>query len=284
MKNLSNIKTWGLKQAVSEKSNLIIGTGNGALGDALWLTPIFKAFPDATLQVVDNKHCWNLIQVYSGIVKNIKFSNDSIKVPTVNGKFHVIKNAMHALGAFNHSIIPWVKIYPEEIDWARSFLSQFGDLEKMVVITAHNSGGKDPNNFFARAIKPPKEIMQAYADVYNEKGMHPFQFANKPNHFKDGYDNFEPLENTTKIRGLSIRETAACYSLIKRMISGDTGDAHLMIAAGGKVIKMLGPEIGDYHHYDIQYSNSDWGNDEIREKYFKFEDWQNVLEFIDFKW
>lgn len=264
--------------------DLTIGTNVGALGDALWITPVFKVLPDATLQMVDNKHCWNLSQVYCGIVKNIKFSNETVPLPWANKAVHTTRNTLHALGEFDASIIPWIKIFPEEIDWAKSFLSEFGPLEKMVAINAHNSGWKDPNNFFAQAIKPPKEAMQKYVDAYLNMGMIPIQFSNKPNHFRNNYDNFDPLENTIKIRTLSIRETAACYSLIGRMISGDTGDPYLMIAAGGKVIKLLGPEIGNYRHYNICYLDSDWDNNQVRSKYFKFEDWEKVFDYMRFDW
>lgn len=261
------------------KSNLVIGSSQGTLGDSLWITPIFRAFPHCTLKMFDAPGCRNVSTIYEGIVDKIEFCEAPGVPPTTDDKTHVSQRMLNALGIPEASCIPYVIITEEEEKWATEFLKPY---KNPIVFVNHNSGWNDPSNFFARHVKPPRKVMQALADYYRGHGYTIMQFCNAPKQLNPKYDNFDPLDDAIHIRGLTLRQQAACYKIIGKMITGDTGEPYLMLAVGGKFIMLLCQEVYDYHHYSIQYTDELWKSEKPRTKYYHFHEYEKIADHINF--
>lgn len=266
-------------------SPLTFGSSQGTLGDSMWVTPLLRAFPGSTLRMFDTPSCRNVAQVYEGLVDHVEFCADPGVPPTVDLPTHVSQRMLVAAGRPDDSIIPCIKLKEEEISWARTFLAQFGDPARMMVIHTHNSGWADPQNHFARHVKPPHDFMQLLTVMARiRKGYRVLQFCNEP--WPGKPDNFDPLEDTIHVRGLTLRQTAACYHVIGRMISGDTGDPYLALAAGARVVFLMCPEVdwAGYRHHNVQYTDALWKGEKPRTRYHAFVDWYRASEDLAFDW
>lgn len=260
-------------------SNLIIGSSQGTLGDSLWLTPIFKSKKNCVLKMFDDPSCRNVAQIFEGLVDRVEFCKNPGVPPSTDDHTHVSQRILNAMGITDVNCLPQIIITDEELEWAKDFLK---DYKNPIVFVNNNSGWKDPNNFLASYIKPPREIMQNLADFYAKKYT-VMQFGCNANHYRPNYDNFDPLNGTVQIRGLTLRQQAACYKVIGKMISGDTGDPVLMLAVGGKIALLYRPLEGtQYTEYHICYTPELWKDEKIRAKYFRFEQWHEIKALIDF--
>jgi hypothetical protein len=243
------------------------GSSQGTLGDSMWVTPLLRAFPGSTLRMFDNASCRNVAQVYEGLVDHVEFCADPGVPPTIDLPTHVSERMLIAAGKPDASIIPCIALSGEEIAWASDYLARYGDPSRMVVIHTHNSGWRDPSNSFARHVKPPFALMASLAAFAAQLGYTVLQFCNEP--WPGKPDNFEPLAGTHHIRGLTLRQTAACYSVIGRMLSGDTGDPYLALAAGARVIFLLCPEVdwAGYRWHNVVYRADHWKGERPRTRY-----------------
>lgn len=252
----------------------IFGSSQGTVGDSMWLTPLLAAFPGSTLRMFDTPSCRNVATLYEGLVDHVEFCDAPGVPPTVDLPTHVSERMLIAAGRPEASIIPALKLRPEEIRWASAFLAFHGDPAQMVVLHTHNSGWADPSNWFARHVKPPIGLMQRIADDARQHfGFKVLQFCNDP--FPGKPDNFDPLDGTTHIRGLSLRQTAACYHVIGRMVSGDTGDPYIALAVGAQVIFLMCPELTQttgYRWHNVVYASRHWGNARSRTHYVNHSD------------
>lgn len=257
-----------------------IGISIGTLGDNMWLNPVLRAFPGAILHMKDDSVCRNVATLHEGLA-DVQFVGDPGHPRSSGDAIHITEQWLRALGRTDTSIIPHIDLKPEEVAWAREFLAAHGDPAKMVVIHTHNSGWTDITNDLARQLKPPHEATQQIADHAAVLGYQPVQFCNAP--FPGKADNFDPLDRTVHIRGLTLRQTAACYHLIKRMVCGDTGDPYVMLAVGGAFIMLLAPETGGYRHSSVRYEARHWNGGQTRAKYVLVENWREVLAHLDFR-
>ena len=263
---------------------MTFGSSQGTLGDSLWLTPLLRAFPGSTLKMFPS--CRNVASLYEGLVSEVLFVDEPGVPPTVDMPTHVSQKMLVATGKPDSSIVPYIELRFDEIDWARGFLSQYGDVYRAVVIHTHNSGWANPDNWFARHVKPPKPIMNVLAAQAQRMGYKVFQFCNEP--WPGKPDNFDPLDidGVHRVRGLTLRQTAACYHLIGRMVSGDTGDPYLMLAAGGRLIMLLCPEIKwtGYRHHNVVYTEALWKGEKPRTCYHGFAEWKKAMNDLTFDW
>lgn len=257
----------------------VFGSSQGTLGDSLWVTPLLRAFPASTLRLFDTPSCRNVSQIYEGLVDHVEFCDAPGVPPTVDLATHVSERMLIAAGRPEASIIPTIRLLEDEIAWARAFLfesvSEARHLDRLIVLHTHNSGWRDPENWFSRHVKPPIGLMQRLADDARRSGYTVLQFCNAAP--TDGRpDNFDPLDGTHHIRGLTLRETAACYHLIGRMISGDTGDPYLALAAGAKVIFLMCPELEQtgYRWRNVAYTDRHWATagERPRTRYYNHSD------------
>jgi len=168
---------------------------------------------------------------------------------------HMPRLLLDYFGLFHINEIPEIPIDIADKYASLYFVRQFKD---PIILMPANCGSGDPENCYAQYRTPPFEFFQNIVDKYKSK--HDFlQFGISPNTYRDGYSNFFPIKGTIKILDLPVDILARIYSVVGKMISGDTGDAHLMVAVGGRV-KMLVPRNDDvgYQHKYLHYNPSSW--------------------------
>lgn len=251
----------------------------GNLGDALWLTPLAR-YHQFTVQLrKGDKRAEAISRIFDAICP-VEFIDNPPETPKTNDDVHVTQKILRAHGVFKPYSIPFITLTLEEITWARDFLKTYGDPNDLIVIINNNSGTNDPQNPRAKYVCPPHQYMQELCDFYIANGKKVLQFGPS----KDYYDRdvFVPLVGASHIRGLSVRQLAACYHVIGKMISGDTGDYHLMIATGGRCITLVPEEnlrMG-YSHSDLLYgfSSAVWGNENPRVSYLLHHEYTEIIK------
>lgn len=263
---------------------MIIGSSQGNLGDNVLITPIFKAIPYCHVRMYDSPTCRNVAPLFHGLVDSVEFCDTPGTPPTVDEPTHKSQRMLNALGLTEVSCIPRVLVTPGELAWARLYLSDMGvEVERAMVLVAQNSSWWDPANWLARYICPHPAVSQQLADLARKRGWQVVQFGVEPPQ-DPTRDNFIPLDNTIQLRGLTVRQTAACYQLIGRMVTCDTGDHCLMLAVGGRISMIVPRENPYYRHYDVQYLPHLWKGEPVRARYHLFDDYLAVADDLMFDW
>ena len=72
------------------------------------------------------------------------------------------------------------------------------------------------------------------------------------------YQNFEEMPGVLTIPDLTLRQVAACYSVIGRYCGTDTGDHHLAVATGCICDTWVPPSTWFYQHGKHHYGASAW--------------------------
>jgi len=243
--------------------------GNSSLGDCLYLTSVFR-YETGKVILHNDEQSKQVGLVFDNIC-DVEYNDFPPERPDnlikdISHKLnldHRTRKILLSLGINEKVSCPFVRISKEETDWAIEFLK---DYKKPIVIINDNSGSWDKNNIRAHYVRPPTDMMQLICDKIIEGGFSPLQFGRKEN------ERFTPLIGAKSIRGLSIRQLAACYSVIKKYIGGDTGDYHLMIATGGKANVFIPKESYNlgYIYNDLLYKTENFLNQDPLVKYIKF--------------
>jgi hypothetical protein len=246
------------------------------LGDTLWTTPLSKYIPDIVVQMLSNDARSRLTAPILDGICSVEFVEKTIETPKDNSVVaHVTQRILFAYGQKGNSI-PFVKIKPEEIQWAIDFFkSKNVDVNNSIIFVNNNSGVGDPTNYRAHYVRPNPQIINNLALFWAQSaGKTILQFGPSSTYYDK--DPFDPIPNAIHIRGLTVRQLAACYYLVGKMISGDTGDYHLMIAVGGRVCCLVPPHSDSfgYKHWDLLYDNQCWDMEPRRVFYCLHENWQ----------
>lgn len=161
---------------------------------------------------------------------------------------------------------PVIHVDDSLISWAKNFCLGFKD---PIVIIPSNCGSGDTGNALGQYRKPPLDFLQRIVD--ENKAEHDFiQFGVAPNHYRDGYSNFHPLKGSLKILDLPLNKLAALYKIIGKMISGDTGDYHFMVAVGGKANVLVPNDSFGYEYSYLHYNEGSWDDGASRVDYINF--------------
>jgi hypothetical protein len=243
---------------------MILGIRTGSLGDALLLTAPMKIHNDITVQMGKDQQSREVSAIYNGIA-NVEFVDRPIKelYHINNDLTHHAQRLLNQLKITEVNCIPKILVTKDEKDWAQEFLK---DYKNPLVVINDNSGCHDKNNPRASYVRPPVVLMQQVANDYLKQGFELLQFGRKED------DRFTPLENTKKIRGLTIRQLAACYSVIGNILTGDTGDYHLMLSVGGSAVVLCPLEsvpMG-YLYHELHYKPALWKDEKVRVQYVGF--------------
>jgi len=253
-----------------ENKTILGNRGNASLGDILWMTAPARYINNIKISLhADDRSRWvgkafeNICEVEYIDNPPIRPDNlaDVTKEPYLS--VHRSRKILLSLGITNEVSVPFVKLTKDEIDWAVSFLK---DYKNPIVIINDNAGTGDKTNYSGNYRRPPTEITQYFANKLIENNMTPLQFGRTED------EKFTKLSNCIPIRGLSLRETAACYSVIGEYLGGDTGDYHLMLAAGGKATVLIPEEnlnLG-YNYNDLIYKPENFENSISRVRYINF--------------
>lgn len=254
----------------------IVSQSGGNLGDALWLTPLARYIPDLVVQMrAGDKRSRAVAPIFDGLCK-VEFVDNPSEPNKSKLDVHVARKILYAYGVVGRNSIPSIKLTEQEIAWAKEYLKDYKD---PIVMINNNSGTNDPANFRARYVCPPQESMQEICDHFVKNGKTILQFGPDAKYYDR--DPFIPLNGAVQIRGLGVRELAACYAVIGKMISGDTGDYHLMLAVGGETVTLIPFEsfpLG-YVYSDLLYGfvADDWAGEPQRCAYLNHQDYKQII-------
>ncbi len=247
----------------------------GNLGDTLWLTPLAQYIPNLiVLMRKGDAKAESVAPILDGVCKVILDSSppETQKVPL---RAHVTQQILAAYGHAGKPSIPRVVLKPSEIQWAIDFLQPYGP--KTVAMVNHCSGAGDPTNYRAHYVKGNAGCFDVYQRFWRGAGYRVLQFGPAPGFYTK--DVFSPIEGAIPIRGLSVRQLAAVYHVIGKLVSVDTGDYHLMLAVGGKAACLVppdSPQMG-YNHWDLHYNDICWGGERPRVGYTLHSNWTRYL-------
>jgi len=254
-----------------------VSQSGGNLGDALWLTPLARYIPDLVVQLrSSDKRSRAVAPIFDGLCK-VEFI-DNPKDPNKSKlDVHVSRKILYAYGIVGRNSIPKINVTMDEMLWAQQYLSEY---KNPIAFINGNSGTNDLLNYRAQYVCPPSQYIQEIANFYNQNGKTILQFGPDPKYYDR--DPFIALENAIPIRGLSVRKLAACYAVIGKMIGGDTGDYHLMVAVGGETITLVPNEsyqLG-YVYSDLLYGYAadDWEGQTPRVHYLNHEDYKSIIK------
>lgn len=263
---------------------IIIGSQGGGLGDNLQITPLFKYFNNATIEIIDNDHGKNISAVYESIAK-IEFKENPIKQEIFFSRYGNPERSMPLRnGALNYltifgienevSPIPKINLDPNEIEKTKLKISQY---KNPIALVTYGMGYKKDNVFQKypehKMLSPDKwqfiinELSQSYTVLHFCKG-----------------ESLIKLNNCIEITDLSIYELKHYFAVINKYLGIDTGPYHLMLAVGG-FSHVIVPNLSWEYQYcpsNWQYAEELWEKeDSIRVKYYnKDREWQNVLNHL----
>jgi len=253
------------------ENKIILGNrGNASLGDILWMTAPLRYSNNIKISLhADDRSKWvgkafeNICEVE--YVDNPPIRPDHLVDTTQEPYFsaHRSRKILLSLGIVNEVSVPFIKLTKDEIDWATNFLK---DYKNPIAVINDNSATGDKTNYSGNYRRPPSEIMQVFVNKLVQNNVTPLQFGMSED------EKFTKLSNSIPIRGLSLRETAACYYIIGEYLGGDTGDYHLMLATGGKATVLIPEENlnAGYNYNDLVYKPENFENSISRVKYINF--------------
>jgi len=246
---------------MSDQSLLDIYSECPHLGDNLSYTPLMAATP-CRMHMYDDPANRCMGPIFEGLAE-VVFDNGSPTLGRPRGQRGAQIMAPHSLrflyefGFTKSSAVPVVRLREEEVEWARGFL---GDLSNICAIKC--------NTRQAKHLTPPVAVLERIVAL--NPGVRFINFGLSSNHAK--YDSLHTsISGIQDVLDLPVRQHAACYSLIKRLISPDTGDYHLMLAVGGRCDVLVPPSSRIYPHAYFHYGPACWRDESIRVNYLQWE-------------
>ncbi len=250
----------------------------GNLGDTLWVSSLARYVPTlvVNMRATDAK-ARATAPILDGLAK-VEWVDNPADTPREPIVAHVTQQILTKYGHGGKPSVPRVLFKPEEIMWAIEYLRPYG--KKIIAIVNQNSASSDSSNYRAQYVRPPSESIKSLAKFWMGAGYNVLQFGPDPKYYT--HDPFDGIPEATWIRGLSVRELAACYHIVGKLISGDTGDYHLMLAVGGRAAVLVPPDSQSYgyRHYDLLYDQVCWGDEVPRVKYGLH---RNYVDFMNTK-
>ncbi len=157
--------------------------------------------------------------------------------------------AAHGLQGANP--IPYVEVTGEELTWASDFLARKTqrDVKSLVAVAWAPGGARAdlPDTHICNYRRWPTELRDRRIDALHSQGFLPIRFGTKGSQ-SHIYANHEEVAGVLSVPDLTLRQLAACYSIIGRYCGTDTGDHHLMLAAGGACDIWIPPSTWFYPH------------------------------------
>lgn len=248
------------------------------LGDTLWLTPLARYERDLTVWMRgdDAKAC-AVAPILDGLCK-VRLEPDPPETRRAPARAHVTQQILAAYGHGGKPSVPRVVLTWDEVGWAIDYLASLGvKTHKLVALVNHCSGSGDPTNQRAAYVRGNPAAFEAIARFWRGAGYKVLQFGPAPGVY--AHPVFTPIESCIPVRGLTVRQLAAVYHVIGKLISPDTGDYHLMLAVGGKVTCLVPPHSDTlgYRHWDLHYDATCWGDERARVRYVLHSDWTQCL-------
>jgi hypothetical protein len=256
--------SWNANFELEAYKSVVIGSGSDSvgLGDLLLLTPICTEFPGTVVQLPPRAERFAPLFHY---LARVELTHNPVCTPNV-GDGHFAMRKLRAVGRGGASCIPRMAFAQEEIDKARNFLARFEN-PVAVVVNCAPTWKHVREMDFARW----QEIIDRLGDRHT---LLQFGLSNNIHH----------LRGVRPLLDLPVRDLACCFFVIGKYLGVDTGDMHLMLAAGGRVVALVPPSSPLYEHDQWHYRPEYWGGQPPRIKYVLFDDYRTVpdeLSFLD---
>src|ERR1041384_418067 len=243
---------------------IVIGNrGNGGLGDLCFFTPSFRNNKGKII-LHDDIQSRQVSTILKGVC-DVEFSQLPPERPEINCNLpiHRSRKIMYSLGINDIYCVPWIRLKPEELDWADNFIKSY--IRPFIIIN-DNGGSWDSTNYRSKYVRGNPSDTQDVCDKLVKLGYTPLQVGRQEK------DKFTPLNNAIHIQGLDLRKTGAIFNKVGLFYGTDSGLYHYMLACGGKCIVSI-PEHNienwGYDYNDLLYTKECFGNEKVRVKYFK---------------
>lgn len=230
-------------------NKLIIGSKCGGIGDNLIFTPIFKVFRNATIELLEHPKSHIVAPIFDNLCE-VRFVKEPTQCPE-SFHPHVAQKKLEGLNIDKLvNCIPLIYLKKEELIWAQDYLRQYSsNITQFVAFSTDNNGSKNPQDTHAHYRLMTQEQAQKVIDFY-AKRFTVLQFAMT--------NNYTKLNNCVPLLDLTIREMAACFTIIKKYVGIDTGHYHLMLAVGGVARVFVPSSSYFYNHKEWHYTQELW--------------------------
>lgn len=219
------------------EDEIIYYSGGGALGDNIFILPIFNNEQNIGKTVVFNDgnpdYARNLIPFVFNEKANIKYQ--SINFNTIdnwNSSEHKCIQVMKHFGYYgSYSCIPKMTLTSRKnvIDKITGFLE---NIKNPIVFHPHCRAWQLPGASLDRCF--PEEFSLLSIQILIDSGFTPVMFPIGRLFYKN-----PRFDNIHYFSGLDIEELSYAYSLIGKYFGSQSGGADLMVAIGGKSIILL---------------------------------------------
>lgn len=256
-----------------------IGYHLGNLCDALLVTPIFKSIKDGTLEMYDSDVTRSKAQLFDNICKVVLTDKPALECPRLKTSSHRSQQMLDYLG-LKDNYLPWIVLSEEEKEWGKKFINKY---DNPLAFIPFNGASHDKTNFFAQARTFTPEMIDFFINTLKQKYTL-LQFGIDNTYYSSSRFEFYDIDGVVSIKNLNLRQLAACYYNIGKMVSCDTGHPYLMIACGGKVVEIVPMTIPHiYPYWEYTYIDEKlWQDERIRAKYFDMFDYRKSVEFLNF--
>ena len=236
---------------------LTIGSGHvAALGDLLMLTPICRVF-DCRVEIPLKSK--NYLPLFWHIAWPQLVANPTILKDVGDGL--CVENKFRGLFLQNQNCIPYIFLTTEELDRAKRQLLGFNNPMALSVNCKRE---------WASVRELPKQYWAEIVKYYREQGYDIIQFGIE--------DNFTSIQGVSAFwRNLKIRELAALYFVIGKVLTINSGDHHLAIASGAKVLCLQPKDSGGFCQKHWCYFPKYWKNQKPRVKYVDFDNYDQAM-------
>ena len=246
------------------------------MGDWLSLTPILRHMRDLGRNPLviarDSPHTREFGTLYRGLAE-IQWEPASAPTPPTlqsDSDSCFSRRILEGHGVYHVSAIPHVEVSSEEREWATAFLAWFGPKLTAFCPTIGSARDTLPEDHIANYRRMPRKLAAELVKRLLDSGRKPVWFGTKDTQQHIYRNRFE-IEGVISVPDLSVRQLAACYSVIGEYVGTDTGDHHLMLSVGGRCETWVPTSRWFYDHKKFLYDSKAWLAEEPRETYRVFE-------------
>ena len=236
---------------------ITFGVPNGvSLGDLLTLNPVMRLNKNSTIQFSPSKRAFELAELFLDICK-VQFVNENELIYDTqaikkygfperkNPYEHATINFLNMFDYQTNDLLPKINFYDFYIQFAKSFLAKY---KNPICINMICGNYKNKDDIYTQYRMMPFEVWQQIIDFFIKKGYTVLHFGLKES-------SIEGINGVNFINNLSLRQMAACFNEIKKMITVDSGGGHQLAVASNCEVYCLYPRnsagyFSKNYHYD----------------------------------
>lgn len=243
---------------------LVLASDSANLGDNLALTPLLNATP-CRLRLLDEEWMRYTAEIFNDLCE-IEWVKD--KAALGSPKYADLprpwsKRALVVHGFNDVPAIPKIKLSAAEIEdgqrWADYTSRSFGGKPLCIIkaVPGRSTERSVPHAVIDRIVEGNPETKFV---TFNLGGNHPKAEMASP-----------PIKGVFEMLNMPVRAQASCYAAVGRYVGVDTGDYHLMLAAGGKADVLCPSHRPTYNWWLTHYGEDCWLDETVRVSYQDFD-------------